>query len=319
MDVRRFVFEAAGDDLRPRLDQFLIDAGLELTRSQLKRLIEEGDVRIGGAPVKASRKLRPGDEIEVWLRPATEARAEPQAMDLVVLFEDAHLIVIDKPAGLVVHPAPGHPDGTLVNALLAHCTDLSGVGGELRPGIVHRLDKDTTGVMVATKDDETHNALARAFSDRDLLREYVAVVAPAPRLATGRFDTLYGRHPVHRKKFSSKVERGKRAVTNYRVEESFGGGRAAQVRCRLETGRTHQIRVHFADADTPVFGDPVYGRKPRDPALAPLAAALGRQALHAATLEITHPITGALLRFASEPPADMQALLAALRVLQPAP
>jgi 23S rRNA pseudouridine1911/1915/1917 synthase len=249
----------------------------------------------------------------VTRRPPAPTENLPQAMALDVLYEDAHLIVIDKPAGLVVHPAPGHPDQTLVNALLAHCGDLSGVGGELRPGIVHRLDKDTSGILVATKDDATHQALAARFLAHDLVREYLAVVAPAPVAATGRFETLYGRHPVHRKKFSSKVSRGKRAVTNWTVVERFAG--AALVRCRLQTGRTHQIRVHFADAGSPVLGDPLYGKRPRDPRLAELAAQLGRQALHAARLEFEHPITGAPLRFAREPPADMQAMLAGLRAL----
>ncbi len=277
-------------------------------------------MQVNGAPAtKAGLELRAGDRVEVALRPPEPVTAQPQAMELRVLHEDAHLIVIDKPPGLVVHPAPGHPDRTLVNALLAHCSDLSGIGGELRPGIVHRLDKDTSGILVATKDDATHQALAARFAAHDragLLREYLAVIAPPPEAASGRFETLYGRHPVHRKKFSSKVARGKRAVTHWRVVERFDG-HAALVRCRLETGRTHQIRVHFADAGHPVLGDPLYGRKPRDPALAQLAADLGRQALHAARLEFTHPVTGAPLRFETPPPADMQLLLDRLRVLQP--
>ena len=246
------------------------------------------------------------------MRPAAPVAARPEAMDLVVLFEDEHLIVIDKPAGLVVHPAPGHAGGTLVNGLLAHCDDLSGIGGELRPGIVHRLDKDTSGVMVVTKSDVAHQALAEDFAAKNLVREYVAVVAPAPKADRGTIDTLYGRHPVDRKKFSSKVARGKRAVTHYAVEERLASG-AALVRLRLETGRTHQIRVHMADHGWPLLGDPVYGRTPKDPLLRGAAEALGRQALHAARLEITHPVRGEALRFATEAPADMQALLAALR------
>ncbi len=264
---------------------------------------------------KASRKLRDGDRVEVTLRPPEPTTAVAQSIDLVVLYEDEHLIVIDKPAGMVVHPAPGHPDGTLVNALLGHCDDLSGIGGELRPGIVHRLDKDTTGVLVATKNDAAHQALAARFADKDLTREYLAVVAPPPATAQGRFDTLYGRHPVHRKKFSSKVSRGKRAVTNYRVERRFAD-LAALVRVRLETGRTHQIRVHFSDAGMPVLGDPMYGRPPRGP-LRELATKLGRQALHAARLDFVHPITGVELHFETPLPADMAALVEALSMLQP--
>ena len=212
----------------------------------------------------------------------------------------------------MVHPAPGHPDGTLVNALLARCSDLAGVGGELRPGIVHRLDKGTSGVMVATKDDATHAELAARFKDKSLLREYLAVVVPPPRQPAGTFSTLYGRHPVHRKRFSSRVVRGKTAVTHYRIEERFGD-LAALARCRLETGRTHQIRVHFADAGHPVLGDPTYGRRPGVPVLDELAATLGRQALHAAVLEFDHPRTGEHLRFATDPPPDMQEVIAALR------
>jgi 23S rRNA pseudouridine1911/1915/1917 synthase len=278
----------------------------------VRRLIDDGLVEVNGRAVKAGARLRAGDRIDVRIPPPAPARAEPQEMELVVLHEDRHLIVIDKPAGLVVHPAPGHPDRTLVNALLARCPDLAGVGGELRPGIVHRLDKGTSGVMVATKDDATHTALAARFKDRSLRREYLAVVAPPPRDLEGTFDTLYGRHPVHRKRFSSRVARGKRAVTHYRVEERFGDV-AALVRCRLETGRTHQIRVHFADAGSPILGDATYGRRPGAPLLAMLSGLLGRQALHAAVLEFEHPLTGARLRFETAPPADMAAVIAELR------
>jgi 23S rRNA pseudouridine1911/1915/1917 synthase len=282
-----------------------------VSRSQLKRLIDSGEVLVNGARVKAGFRLTTGDEVVVHLRPPAPTRAEPEDIPLTVLYEDEHLIVIDKQAGLVVHPAPGHPSGTLVNALLHHCTDLSGIGGELRPGIVHRLDKLTSGVMVATKDDATHQAMVELFSAHKPERAYVAVVAPPPRLDSGTFETLYGRHPVHRKKFSSKVKRGKRAVTHWRVVERFGEV-AAEVRCRLETGRTHQIRVHFSDSGSPLVGDPMYGRKGKG-RLGELAAQLGRQALHAELLGFEHPITGEPLRFRTEPPDDMQELLEALR------
>ena len=301
-----------------RLDQFVAQAlaggDHALTRSQIRRLIDEGAVRVNGRSVKAGTRLKTGDTVEVRIAPPAPARAQPQAMDLVVLFEDAHLIIIDKPPGLVVHPAPGHPDHTLVNALLAHCTDLSGVGGELRPGIVHRLDKGTSGVMVATKDDATHARLAAWFKDKVPRREYLAVVAPPPPAGRdrGTFESLHGRHPVHRKRFSSKLTRGKRAVTHWQVEERFGDV-AALVRCRLETGRTHQIRVHFADAGWPVLGDPVYGRRPASPEVAELGKRLGRQALHAAVLAFAHPITGQALAFETPPPPDMQAVIDALR------
>ncbi len=228
-------------------------------------------------------------------------------MDLEVLFEDEHLIVVNKAPGLVVHPAPGHPDQTLVNALLAHCKDLSGVGGELRPGIVHRLDKDTSGVIVVSKTDTTHHALAKMFKDKTARRTYLAFVMPPPRSLQGRFSTLYGRHRVHRKKFSSKVQRGKTAVTFYRTLKRFGTI-AAEMECRLETGRTHQIRVHFADHGSPVFGDLLYSRKPRVAQLAELFDALGRQALHAQRLELKHPITNEQMTFEAPLPEDLRSL-----------
>jgi len=280
----------------------------------VRRLIDEGEVRVNGEVVKAGTRLRHGDLVEVTIAPPRPARAEPQAMELAVLHEDADIIVIDKPAGLVVHPAPGHPDRTLVNALLARCPDLQGVGGELRPGIVHRLDKDTSGVMVASKNDAAHARLAAHFKSKVARREYLAVVAPPMGRREGTFSTLYGRHPVHRKRFSSKVARGKPAVTHWEVEERFAGA-ADLVRCRLETGRTHQIRVHCADAGHPLLGDRTYGRRPAQPRLVELAAALGRQALHAAVLELEHPRTGERLRFEAPLPADLDALLVGLREL----
>jgi len=296
-----------------RLDTYVAEHVPALTRAQVKRLVDEGDVEVNGeAAAKAGVKLRAGDEIEVRIRPAAPIEALPEDIPLVVLYEDAHLIVVDKPAGLVVHPAPGHATGTLVNGLLHHCKDLSGIGGQLRPGIVHRLDKDTTGVLVVTKSDAAHVPLAAAFKSKTLLREYLAVACPAPPDPRGSLRTLYGRHPVDRKKFSSKVERGKPAITHYEVAERFASG-AALLKLRLETGRTHQIRVHMADHGWPLIGDQIYGRRPKDPLLGALADELGRQALHAARLEITHPVTGEALRFQTDPPADLARLLARLR------
>ena len=302
-------------DERPRLDAFLADSDLGLTRAQAQRLIEDGDVTVDGAvPAKAGVRLKPGARVAVTIRPPAPVELVPEAMPLAVLFEDAHLIVIDKPAGLVVHPAPGHATGTLVHGLLAHVDDFGGIGGELRPGIVHRLDRDTTGVMVVAKDEPTLTALAAAWQDkRDVEREYVAVCAPAPPGDAGTIRTLYGRHPVDRKRFSSKVATGKPAVTHWRVEARLPLG-AAVVRLRLETGRTHQIRVHMSDRGWPLIGDPVYGRR-YDGALAAAAAALGRQALHAARLAFVHPITGARLAFETPVPADLATLIATLRAI----
>ncbi len=308
-------------DDRPRLDAFIAERDPALSRAQAQRLIDAGDVTVNGAAAaKPGQRLRRGDRVEVAIHPPVAIDLAPEPMDLVILHEDNHLIVLDKPAGLVVHPAPGHPRGTLVHGLLAHIHDLAGIGGELRPGIVHRLDKDTSGVMVVAKDEPTLVGLQRLFKAKaELVREYVAVCAPAPPTAGGTIRTLHDRHPVDRKRFSSKVDRGKPAVTHWQVIERFAVD-AALVRCRLETGRTHQIRVHLADAGWPLVGDTLYGRRytGKLAALAPLAAALGRQALHAARLDFVHPITGEALGFATEPPADLQALLAALRQIPPA-
>ena len=301
-----------------RLDAVIAGAIAQLSRAQVQKLIEEGRVtHVGVVATKAGAKVRQGDAIEVVIPAPEPLEVVPEDIPLAILFEDADLIVIDKPAGLVVHPAAGHASGTLVNALLFHCKDLSGIGGVLRPGIVHRLDKDTSGVMVATKSDRAHAALAAAFAAKSrgepgtLERTYLAITSPAPPLKAGTLRTLHGRHPVDRKRFSSKVTSGKAAVTHYEVVERLHD--AALVRFRLETGRTHQIRVHAADHGWPLVGDPVYGFKPRDTRIAEVARALGRQALHAATLAFDHPVTGARLSFEAPLPADLQAALTALR------
>ena len=262
-------------------------------------------------------RVRVGDAIDVVVPAPTILEALPEPIPLTVLFEDADLIVVDKPAGLVVHPAAGHANGTLVNALLYHCKDLSGIGGVLRPGIVHRLDKDTSGVMVATKSDRAHASLAAAFAAKsrgeagDLERTYLAITSPAPPVGAGTLRTLYGRHPGDRKKFSSKGKAGKSAVTHYSIVEKLP--EAALVRFRLETGRTHQIRVHASDSGWALVGDPVYGHKPRTDVLAAVAAKLARQALHAATLAFEHPVSGERLSFDAPLPDDMKAALAALQ------
>jgi 23S rRNA pseudouridine1911/1915/1917 synthase len=300
-----------------RLDVFLAEAIADVSRSQLTRHIGQGAVTVNGADSAPSRKLRAGDVV-IWQPPPvapTELLAED--IPLTIVHEDRWLVVLDKPAGLVVHPAAGHEAGTLVNALLAHCRDLRGIGGELRPGIVHRIDKDTSGLLVVAKDDVTMNALGAAFKAHTVERVYDALVVGKPPAASGRIDTLYGRDPKDRKKFSSRVREGKRAVTNWKVLERWAG--AARIEARLETGRTHQVRVHLTALGCPLLGDQTYGRTPREPALRPMAEALGRQALHARTLGFVHPATGELMRFSSELPPDMQAALAALRALGPAP
>jgi len=309
-------FAVAPGEAGARIDALIAAAVPALSRAQVQRLIDDAQVRINDALVgKPGQRVRAGDAIAVDVPPAAPVELVAEDLPLAILFEDADLIAIDKPAGLVVHPAVGHPRGTLVNALLHHCRDLAGVGGVLRPGIVHRLDKDTSGAMVATKTDRAHAALSAAFAAKSrgepggIVREYLGIAAPPPPAATGTLRTLHGRHPTDRKRFSSKLAAGKPAVTHWSVVEPLAG--AALVRFRLETGRTHQIRVHAADHGWPLLGDPVYGRTPRP--LAAIAAALGRQALHAALLEIDHPVTGARLRFEAPLPADLAAALARLR------
>jgi 23S rRNA pseudouridine1911/1915/1917 synthase len=300
-----------------RLDAVIAAAVTELSRAQVQRLIEDGRVAVNGAVAAKSLRVRERDVIDVRVPPPEPLEVLPEPIPLDVLFEDPDLIVINKPPGLVVHPAAGHASGTLVNALLFHCKDLSGIGGVLRPGIVHRLDKDTSGVMVATKSERAHVALTEAFAAKSrgeqggLERTYLAITSPAPPAASGTLRTLYGRHPVHRKKFSSKVTSGKHAVTHWQIVEPLRD--AALVRFRLETGRTHQIRVHAADHGWPLVGDQTYGHKPRTELLADVAKKLGRQALHAATLAFDHPATGARLSFEAPLPEDMAAALAALR------
>ncbi|HET7500759.1 MAG TPA: RluA family pseudouridine synthase [Kofleriaceae bacterium] len=303
-----------------RIDALIAAVVPALSRAAVQRLIEDARVQLDGAAVaKPGQRVRAGQTVAVAIPAPEPVEIIPEDIPLAVMYEDAELIVIDKPAGLVVHPAAGHPRGTLVNALLFHCNDLSGIGGALRPGIVHRLDKDTSGVMVATKTDRAHAALGAAFAAKSrgepggILREYLAIAAPPPPGASGTLRTAFGRHPTDRKRFSSRVARGKPAVTHWTIVERLGSGEraAALIQLRLETGRTHQIRVHAADHGWPLLGDPLYGRSPRP--LAPIATALGRQALHAARLELVHPVTGAHLAFESPLPADLVAALAALR------
>jgi 23S rRNA pseudouridine1911/1915/1917 synthase len=303
----------AADAAGQRLDLFLAQQIGSVSRSQLARQIGEAAVTVNGAASTPSRKLRRGDVV-VWAPPPPVPVAiAAEALPLTIVYEDRYLVVVDKPAGLVVHPAPGHEGGTLVNALLAHCRDLGGIGGELRPGIVHRIDKDTSGLLVVAKDDATMNGLAAAFKAHTVERVYDALSVGKPPGKGGRIDTLYGRDPSARKKFSSKVRAGKHAVTNWKVVERFEG--AARIEARLETGRTHQVRVHLAALGCPLLGDRTYGRPPRDLAVRAIGEALGRQALHARSLGFVHPATGERLSFTSELPLDMAQALGALRAL----
>jgi len=298
-----FVHVVGPEHAGKRLDAVLARLEPSLSRAQVQRLIDAGEVRVSGERAKPAHKLRAGERIEGAVPAPVETAVTGEALPLAILYEDADVVVIDKPAGMVVHPAPGHASGTLVNALLHHCVDLSGVGGELRPGIVHRLDKDTSGVLVVAKHDRAHRALAAQWKGHGIEREYLAIVRGAPREASGTVDAPIGRHPVDRKRMSTATRRGRAAVTHWRVERRLRD--ATLLRVRLETGRTHQIRVHLASIGLPVLGDPVYGRGrgPRE------AADLGRQALHAALLGFAHPTSGAKLRFEAPLPAELVALL----------
>lgn len=324
-----------------RLDKALareVPEEAALSRSRLMKMIADGDVLKGGMPLLDPKaKVAEGDAFTLRLAPAEDYHARPEDIPLVILYEDDDLIVIDKPAGMVVHPAPGTPSGTLVNALLHHCGDtLSGIGGEKRPGIVHRIDKDTTGLLVVAKSDRAHHGLARQFETHSVNRHYIALVhgrpdAADPRLrgtrgvtfeAGGilRIATGLARHKTDRQRQAVVWDgAGRHAVTRARVVESFGGDAAALVDCWLETGRTHQIRVHMAHAGHGLIGDQTYGGRRRlsPAAVGPLAAERGngfpRQALHAATLGFVHPVTGEEMEFESPLPPDMEDLVECLR------
>jgi 23S rRNA pseudouridine1911/1915/1917 synthase len=287
-----------------RLDA-LIGASEELSRSRAQRLIRDGHVRLNGVPAsKVSATVHAGDRVEVEVPEPEPLALAPWNVPLNVLFEDDDVVVLNKAPGMVVHPAPGHRDDTLVNALLAHCAQLSGIGGVQRPGIVHRLDADTSGVMVVAKSDVAHAGLSAQLAAHTVEREYLALVAPlrGPGLDPdgGTIATLHGRDPRDRKRFTSLVEEGRHAVTHYRIDETYPCG-ALRVVCRLETGRTHQIRVHFAERGCPLIGDRVYGGRAMR-----AVRLIDRHALHARVLGFEHPRTGAWLRFEGGCPDDFE-------------
>ena len=311
----------AGDE-RARLDKFLAAKLPDISRTRLKGLIESGHVSVDGETIaEPAYRVKPETEIELTVPEASSVMTpEPQAMALDIHYEDEDLIVIDKPAGLVVHPAAGNPDKTLVNALVAHCgASLSGIGGVRRPGIVHRLDKDTSGLLVAAKNDSAHAGLSNLFAAHDLERAYLALVWGSPAPAAGTIDGNIGRSPKNRKKMAIVTRGGRTARTHYKVREHLANSCWSLVECRLETGRTHQIRVHFTACGHAVVGDQLYGGRWRSSANAlPTRATSAlegwqRQALHAYRLAFKHPLSGEYVEFTSEPPADMQELLAAGR------
>jgi 23S rRNA pseudouridine1911/1915/1917 synthase len=327
------VVEVTAELEQHRLDRLLAVALLGFSRTRLKALIEEGHVTAGGAAVTdPAARVKAGVALTVRSPAPASVSIAAQDIPLTIVHEDAHVIVIDKPAGLVVHPAAGNPDGTLVNALLAHCgASLSGIGGEARPGIVHRIDKDTSGLIVAAKTELAHRSLGRQFAAHAVERAYLACVWGAPREPSGTVSTQINRSPANRQKMAVAHSGGKHAITHYRVEKLYAPGRpwpapqpdwtrepygewrraaaASLLECRLETGRTHQVRVHLAHLGHPLIGDSVYGR-PKT--VVGLTIPIERQALHAAVLGFQHPKTHKQMRFESAPPADFQALLTAL-------
>jgi 23S rRNA pseudouridine1911/1915/1917 synthase len=316
--TQRHSVTAAPAEAGMRLDRLLATHATALSRSRVKALVESGHVAAEGATISdPSYRVKPGQVFTIVVPDARPAKPQPQAIPLDVLYEDADLIVVNKPAGMVIHPAPGNPDRTLVNALIAHCgASLSGIGGEARPGIVHRLDKDTSGLMVAAKNDATHRTLSEAFAAHRIERAYKAVVWGVPNPASGEIGGSIGRHPTNRKRMAIVARGGKTALTRYRVLRPVGAA-ASLVECRLATGRTHQIRVHMAAIGHPVMGDPTYGGMS-----AARMALLGkaqlaprefyRQALHAFRLGFSHPTSGDKMSWEVDFPNDIKELIASL-------
>lgn len=313
-------FVLASGQTRERVDKVLARLLAPRSRATVQRWISEGRVKTDGAVCRPKDMVAAGTVIEVEPGPELTSRAEPDAsVPFEVLFEDAHLIVVNKPPGVVVHPARGHRSGTLVSGLLARSgfrrvpADERDPEGHLRPGIVHRIDKDTSGVLVVAKDELTREGLKRQLAEHTMLRAYTAITVGVP--LGGRIETQYGRHPRSRFRFTSQLAAGRRAVTTLSVVEKFSE-KAALVECRLETGRTHQIRVHLSEqAKTPLLADALYGVTPRDTWLRPIAEELGRQALHARLLGFRHPVTAETLAFESPLPSDLTRALAALRLV----
>ena len=301
-----FIFlqvETSGD----RLDRWLSQQLPELSRSRLQQLIEQGNVQVNGLCTSKKATLKPGDRIQIHIPPVKALELKPEDIPLEILYEDDALLIINKPAGLVVHPAPGHSEGTLVNALLAHCHNLPGIGGVQRPGIVHRLDKDTTGAIAIAKTDQAQQHLQAQLKNKTARREYLGIVYSAPKAESGSIDLPIGRHPVDRKKMAVvPIEKGGRAaITHWRVKERLGN--YTLMHFQLETGRTHQIRVHSAHIGHPIVGDPVYssGRS--------VGVNLPGQALHAWQLRLQHPVSGELIEVTASPPLAFTKLLSVLR------
>lgn len=314
-DARQWTLEE--DHAGGRLDKALSQLAPDLSRTRVKGLILDGAVTRNGEPVTTpNHKVRPGDRLELVIPEPATLDVVPEEIPLDIVYEDRDLVVIDKPPGLVVHPGAGVSGGTLVNALLHHCDNLSGIGGVIRPGIVHRIDKETSGLLVVAKNDAAHHGLATQFEDHSIHRRYLALVRGCLKGSSGKVDAPIGRHPQNRQKMAVN-DRGKRAVTHWQVITRFDPD-FTLIHCELETGRTHQIRVHLAHIGHPLLGDPVYGRRYNPPKTLPdpvreAILAFERQALHAELLGFIHPGTGETMKFTAPPPGDLQGVLDALR------
>jgi 23S rRNA pseudouridine1911/1915/1917 synthase len=306
---RKLSFQAETADIDSRIDSFLSARINELTRSRVQALIREGNIKVNNTIVKTSYRLKQGDSIELVLPPSIPYQLNPEPIDLSIVYEDSSIIVLDKPPGLVIHPAPGHHDGTLVHGLLHHCNDLSGIGGVMRPGIVHRLDRDTSGLLVVAKNDKAHNFLSSQFKNGMIKKKYLALVHEIPVSPEGRIDLPIARNPIKRKEMSVS-SKGKNAITEWQIEKTLAD-RFSLLSVIIKTGRTHQIRVHMSYIGHPVVGDPVYGykiswwKKNRFP-IDEIQDCIRRQMLHSAYLAFIHPDSLKFMEFHAPIPADME-------------
>lgn len=316
---RTISFSAEAADTDTRIDLYLSSNLKELTRSRIQSLIKEGNIKVNNSPVKTSYRLKAGDKIALSIPPSSPYLLNPEPLDLSIIYEDPSIIVLDKPPGLVIHPAPGHQSGTLVHGLLHHCNDLSGIGGILRPGIVHRLDKDTSGLLVVAKNDSAHNFLSSQFKDSKVSKKYIALVHGIPKNSEGTIDLPISRHPIKRKEMAVSSAKGKNALTKWKIQETLGN-KFTLLSVTIRTGRTHQIRVHMSHMGHPVVGDPVYGFKSawwrkNTSYSREIPDSIKRQMLHSEYLGFLHPDTKEYVEFRSPVPQDMNRVIEKIKTI----